>query len=143
MKIRDTSKPARRIDPQELARRLGADVVIELPDVGDGPIGMAARARWFSKRQAAIRRGMEEAGFKPGDHVRIWSKDVEMSVAGRVRWFQLEPARSVVIDCVDGRARTLAMDRIERIVNFGAVAELPRVGRYKGHDWWKEKKDER
>lgn len=138
-KIRDISRPARRIDPQELAERLGADIVVEAPNFGGGPMGAMAAVRWVGQRQEEMRKMSEKAGFKPGDHVRVWTEDAEMSVAGRVRRFQLEPVASVVIDCMDGKARTFAVDRIKKMMNFGPPVELPQVGRYKGHAWWKQR----
>ncbi|HJT77777.1 MAG TPA: hypothetical protein VJ739_11300, partial [Gemmataceae bacterium] len=37
------------LDPQEFARRLGAEIVGEVPDVGGGPFGMARLARILSQ----------------------------------------------------------------------------------------------
>jgi len=126
--VTDRSKP--KIDPYEIAERLGADIVIEAPNFGGGPAGMMAGATWFSARRRSIMEAEKKMGFRSGDHVRIWLKTAKMSFAGRVRGFDSDIA--AIIDGVDGKTRCVSLDDIEKSENFGSLLpkeQRPKFGR--------------
>jgi hypothetical protein len=134
-RIRVTDKPAPKIDPHELAKRLGADIVVEVPSFGGGPMGALAAGRWIAERQRKEREknSMESnrAGCSRGDHVRLWIKGRKMSVSGRVNHFHIG---KIIIDCVDGKTREFDVEDIEKSMNFGELMpkeHRPRFGRPK------------
>jgi len=54
-KIRDTSKPAKRIDPEELAKRMGAKYIGPAPG-GPGWLGAMRSAHFHAERQKKVRK---------------------------------------------------------------------------------------
>jgi hypothetical protein len=142
-KIKDTGKSARRIvvkdkpkpliDSMELAERLGADIVIEAPNFGGGPMGAMAAGQWIAERQRKERERNDmdsnRAGCSRGDHVRLWMKGLEMSISGRVNHFH---AGNIIIDCVDGKTRKFGVEDIEKTMVFGDLLppeQRPKFGR--------------
>jgi len=93
-KIKDTGKTARKINPHELVKRLGAKVIEGTPKTGGGVPGMLAGAHFFAQRQREL-RAAKKMGAPVGNHVRLWIRGKEMSIAGKVSGYleEIERAR--------------------------------------------------
>jgi hypothetical protein len=134
-KIIHSGSRIRRVEPHEIAETLGGRVMGRAPDFGGDPIGMIAQAGWFAQRQKRMREMKEEAGFRVGDHIRIWPKGTGMSCSGRVMDFPFPDGRTrFVIDGTDGKWREFLLGDVDRIQNFGSLlppGERPRFGRPK------------